>query len=270
MANEVWKEYEDNQLTHSAAHYLMTIHELLEANGYARVTDIAKRLNITRGSCSISLKPLKRRGLVLYTERSLNPLRRRIFRLLLKWAQRYAPYREEALFYVGAAWPALRRLALELGRRLTEAGSLHKPDDVFFLYSAELSAAGAARAANAGRPDLADLAQERRQLREARKRLDPPIAVPPGARFQFGPLDQGWWPDGLYTAPSDKALRYDIQVLKKLGCNMLRKHVKIEPDRLYHWCDKMGLLVWQDMPSGDKYIRGNQPDIISSGISAFV
>jgi len=79
--------------------------------------------------------------------------------------------------------------------------------------------------------------------------------------FQFGPLDQGWWPDGLYAAPSDEALRYDIEVLKKLGCNMLRKHVKIEPDRLYYWCDKLGLLVWQDMPSGDKYIRGNQPDI---------
>ena len=79
--------------------------------------------------------------------------------------------------------------------------------------------------------------------------------------FQFGPLDQGWWPDGLYTAPSDEALRYDIEVLKELGCNMLRKHVKIEPDRLYYWCDKLGLLVWQDMPSGDKYIRGNQPDI---------
>ncbi len=65
MANEVWKEFEDNQLTHSAAHYLMTIHELLESQGYARVTDIAKRLNITRGSCSISLKPLKKRGLVV-------------------------------------------------------------------------------------------------------------------------------------------------------------------------------------------------------------
>ena len=79
--------------------------------------------------------------------------------------------------------------------------------------------------------------------------------------FQFGPLDQGWWPDGLYAAPSDEALRYDIDVLKKLGCNMLRKHVKIEPDRLYYWCDKLGLLVWQDMPSGDKYIGGNDPDI---------
>lgn len=65
MAREVWKSYEDNALTHSAAHYLMTIHELLATQGYARVTDIAKRLNITRGSCSISLKPLKRRGLVV-------------------------------------------------------------------------------------------------------------------------------------------------------------------------------------------------------------
>lgn len=65
MTTEVWKSYEDNLLTHSAAHYLMTIHELLSTQGYARVTDIAKRLNITRGSCSISLKPLKKRGLVV-------------------------------------------------------------------------------------------------------------------------------------------------------------------------------------------------------------
>ena len=81
------------------------------------------------------------------------------------------------------------------------------------------------------------------------------------ALFQYGPLDQGWWPDGLYTAPTDEALRYDIEVLKRLGCNMLRKHVKIEPDRLYYWCDKLGLMVWQDMPSGDKFIGGNDPDI---------
>ena len=65
MTKEVWKEFEDNLLTHSAAHYLMTIHELLESQGYARVTDIAKRMNITRGSCSISLKPLKKRGWVV-------------------------------------------------------------------------------------------------------------------------------------------------------------------------------------------------------------
>jgi hypothetical protein len=67
--------------------------------------------------------------------------------------------------------------------------------------------------------------------------------------FELGPLDQGWWPDGLYTAPTDAALRYDIETIKALGMNMLRKHVKVEPDRLYYWCDKLGLLVWQDMPS---------------------
>jgi Mn-dependent DtxR family transcriptional regulator len=68
MSKEVWKSFEENQLTHSAAHYLMTIRSLLEEYGYARVTDIAKSLNITRGSCSISLRPLKRRGLVLEDE----------------------------------------------------------------------------------------------------------------------------------------------------------------------------------------------------------
>jgi len=82
--------------------------------------------------------------------------------------------------------------------------------------------------------------------------------------FQYGPLDQGFWPDGLYTAPTDEALRYDIEMTKKLGFNMARKHVKIEPARWYYWCDKLGLLVWQDMPSGDKYIGGNDPDITRS------
>jgi hypothetical protein len=86
--------------------------------------------------------------------------------------------------------------------------------------------------------------------------------------FQFGPLDQGWWPDGLYAAPTDDALRYDIEVLKKLGCNMLRKHVKVEPRRLYYWCDKLGLMVWQDMPNGDRHIGGRDPDIQRSDESA--
>jgi hypothetical protein len=67
--------------------------------------------------------------------------------------------------------------------------------------------------------------------------------------FQVGPLDQGWWPDGLLTPPSDEAMAYDLKVLKQLGMNMLRKHIKVEPARLYHHCDKLGLLVWQDMPS---------------------
>jgi Glycosyl hydrolases family 2, sugar binding domain/Glycosyl hydrolases family 2, TIM barrel domain/Glycosyl hydrolases family 2 len=79
--------------------------------------------------------------------------------------------------------------------------------------------------------------------------------------FQVGPLDQGFWPDGIYTAPTDEALKYDIEITKKLGFNMIRKHVKVEPERWYYWCDKLGILVWQDMPSGDKSIGPNQPDI---------
>lgn len=67
--------------------------------------------------------------------------------------------------------------------------------------------------------------------------------------FQYGPLDQGWWPDGLYTPPTDEALKYDIQMTKQLGMNMARKHVKVELPRWYYWCDRLGLLVWQDMPS---------------------
>ena len=68
--------------------------------------------------------------------------------------------------------------------------------------------------------------------------------------FQYGPLDQGYWPDGNLTAPTDAALRYDLEVTKRLGFNMVRKHVKVEPARWYHHCDRLGLLVWQDMPSG--------------------
>lgn len=70
--------------------------------------------------------------------------------------------------------------------------------------------------------------------------------------FQFGPLDQGWWPDGLYTAPTDEALLFDIQKTKEFGFNMIRKHVKVEPARWYYHCDREGILVWQDMPSGDR------------------
>ena len=84
--------------------------------------------------------------------------------------------------------------------------------------------------------------------------------------FQFGPLDQGWWPDGLYTAPTDEALKYDIVKTKELGFNMIRKHIKVEPARWYTHCDQLGVLVWQDMPSGDespkwlghKYFDGNE------------
>ena len=70
--------------------------------------------------------------------------------------------------------------------------------------------------------------------------------------FQFGPLDQGWWPDGLYTAPTDEALLYDVQKTKDFGFNMIRKHIKVEPARWYTHCDRVGIIVWQDMPSGDR------------------
>ncbi|MDR2953949.1 MAG: beta-galactosidase [Prevotella sp.] len=75
--------------------------------------------------------------------------------------------------------------------------------------------------------------------------------------FHFGPLDQGWWPDGLYTAPTDEALLYDIKKTKDFGYNMIRKHVKVEPARWYTHCDREGILVWQDMPNGN-YERSPQ------------
>lgn len=84
--------------------------------------------------------------------------------------------------------------------------------------------------------------------------------------FQFGPLDQGWWPDGLYTAPTPEAMAFDIEATKDLGFNMIRKHVKVEPALWYAECDRQGILVWQDMPSGDRspgwqtknYFQGNE------------
>ncbi|MFD7713221.1 AbfB domain-containing protein [Streptomyces sp. NPDC059786] len=75
--------------------------------------------------------------------------------------------------------------------------------------------------------------------------------------FQTGTLDQGYWPDGIYTAPTDAALKYDLQRHKDLGFNMVRKHIKVEPQRWFYWADKLGLLVWQDMPAMD---TGKSPD----------
>jgi beta-galactosidase/beta-glucuronidase len=91
--------------------------------------------------------------------------------------------------------------------------------------------------------------------------------------FQFGPLDQGWWPDGLYTAPTDEALAYDIKKTKDFGFNMIRKHVKVEPARWYYHCDREGILVWQDMPSGDvspgwqRWNYFNGPELQRSSVS---
>ena len=75
--------------------------------------------------------------------------------------------------------------------------------------------------------------------------------------FQYGVLDQGWWPDGLYTAPSDEALEYDVKMVKEMGFNMIRKHVKVEPARWYYHCDKLGMLVWQDIPNATTNTQRN-------------
>jgi len=86
------------------------------------------------------------------------------------------------------------------------------------------------------------------------------------AVHMHGPLDQGYWPDGIYTAPTDEALKFDLVMTRKLGFNMTRKHVKVEPARWFYWADRLGLLVWQDMPNGGagKGARGFRDGIPAS------
>ncbi len=98
----------------------------------------------------------------------------------------------------------------------------------------------------------------------------PRIKLNGKALMQVGPLDQGWWPDGLYTAPTDEALKYDLDMTKKLGFNMVRKHVKIEPQRWYHHADKLGLLVWQDMPNAHPYEAGEWQKQFETELKAMV
>jgi beta-galactosidase/beta-glucuronidase len=80
--------------------------------------------------------------------------------------------------------------------------------------------------------------------------------------FQFDPLDQGYWPDGSYTPPTDQAMHWDLELVKRLGFNMLRKNVKVEPARYYYYCDRMGLIVWQDMLNGGKEV-GEIPTLLA-------
>lgn len=131
----------------------------------------------------------EREALVAQTERRLNPLSRRLFLWAWKWTKKYAPYREHVMFYMGAAWPTLRKLARELGQRLTDAGVIESPDDVYYLKSDEITAVLQAKAHNSDLPNYAAVAQERRELRQARQLLTPPPKVPLGTTLKFGPLD---------------------------------------------------------------------------------
>jgi rifampicin phosphotransferase len=122
------------------------------------------------------------------TAQSFGPLKRWCFRKLLGWAQKYGPYREEALFYVGAAWPTLRRLAHELGQRWVAGETLQAPEDIYYLRPNEVESTLAARAAKQALPDFKQPTQERRALREARKKLSPPAKIP-DVPFKFGPIN---------------------------------------------------------------------------------
>lgn len=89
----------------------------------------------------------------------------------------------------------------------------------------------------------------------------PCLSINDEIQYQSGPLDQGYWPDGFYTAPSDEAIRWEINEIKDWGFNMIRKHAKLESDRWYYWCDKLGIVVWQDMPyCGD--VRNDEQKIL--------
>ncbi len=92
-----------------------------------------------------------------------------------------------------------------------------------------------------------------RKIAMVRETPTPKLYLNNKAVYMMGPLDQGFWPDGIYTAPTDEALKSDIEAEKALGFNMVRKHIKVEPQRWYYWADKLGIMVWQDMPSPNSY-----------------
>ena len=131
----------------------------------------------------------EREALVAQTRQALNPLSRQLFDWLWQWTKQNAPYREDVMFYMGAAWPTLRQLAHELGQRLTDAGAIAQPDDIYYLNSSEIKSAIAARAQQKAPIDYAQLAQERRQLRAAQKLLTPLPAVPERGEIKFGPIN---------------------------------------------------------------------------------
>jgi len=125
-----------------------------------------------------------------------------------------------------------------------EAPRLWSPDDPF-LYGLEITVRRGRKAVDAVRGYTAFRTVSEVAASDGQKR----IGINGEPVFLFGPLDQGWWPDGLYTAPTDEALKSDIERTKAFGYNFIRKHVKVEPARWYYWCDVLGVAVWQDMPN---------------------
>ena len=109
--------------------------------------------------------------------------------------------------------------------------------------------------------DLLDSITSYTTIRKLESRKDsagiPRIFLNNKPLFNIGPLDQGYWPDGIYTPPSEEAMVFDIQRMKDLGFNTLRKHAKTETFRFYYQCDKIGMVVWQDMPSGNVGTSGS-------------
>ena len=136
----------------------------------------------------------ERDALIEQTTQALNPLSRKLFQFVWKWTKHYAPYREHVMFYMGAAWPTVRKLAHELGQRLSDAGAITTPNDLYFLQSDEIRTAIDARANSphvngTAAPDFSLLAQERRALRESRKLLTPLPKVPARSTLKIGPIN---------------------------------------------------------------------------------
>ena len=130
----------------------------------------------------------QREALVAETMQAMNPVSRRLFRWVWKWTKYYAPYRESVMFYMGSAWPTLRTLARELGQRLTDAGTISTPGDIYYLESTEITAAIEARAGGQDAPAFVQLVRERRALRDARKQLTPLPKVPARSAIKIGPI----------------------------------------------------------------------------------
>ncbi len=131
----------------------------------------------------------ERDALIAQTEQALNPLSRKLFAWVWKWTKHFAPYREHVMFYMGAAWPTVRKLAAELGQRLTDAGVIAAPDDVYFLNSDEIAEAIAAQTTERPVPDLSQVAEQRRALRESRKLLTAQPKVPARSALKIGPIE---------------------------------------------------------------------------------